>query len=279
VNPKDETAAAGRELAPRQLAALLACPACGTALAPAADATDVTCPGCGATYERLAFAWDLTPPRAHLTAEAWATWEELQANGVVAYEADPQNNLGIGEREDYNLFQRFADLRGLVLDIGCGPQEWPSHFSDEPGRAEFVGIDPLVGERPARYTRVRGLAEHLPFATGAFDQAVFATTLDHFVDPVLALAEARRVVSSEGTIDIWLGHKSPDAPRPPTSPAWYESLEEPTGADDLFHIKRMDDADARSLFSAAGLAIAAEETHRVDEYRTNHFYKLRAPAG
>lgn len=265
---------APRALADDRLSELAACPSCGAALALPASGDAARCERCGSRYRRLAFAWDLTPPRERLTNELWETWELLQRNGQVAYEADPENNLGVGERADYELFSRFADLAGTVLDVGCGPQPWPAHFAMHADRCTFVGIDPLVGELEAGYTQVRGLAEHLPFRSGAFDRVVFATTLDHFVDPVVALTEAGRVLGPGGTIEIWLGHKSPDAPRPASSPAWYTELSEPDGADDLFHIKRMDDGDTRALFSAAGLELAAEETHRVDEHRANHFYKL-----
>jgi SAM-dependent methyltransferase len=276
VNARDHTADLEAEVTADQLSGLVACPVCRGELSLPDSAEQTSCRGCGARYEHLAFAWDLTPPREHLTVAAWKTWEQLQANGVVAYEADPENNLGVGDRADYRQFSRFASLQGFVLDVGCGPQPWPSHFSEHADRCRFVGIDPLVGTEAAGYTRVRGLAEHLPFRDGVFDHVVFATTLDHFVDPSLALDEARRVARPSGSVEVWLGHKRPNAPRPSASPAWYEELRQPSGADDLFHVKRMGDKDARSLFAAADLAIEREETHRVDDYRTNYFYKLRA---
>lgn len=255
----------------------LICPACATALPPL-EGDAVTCAGCGATYRRLPFAWDLTPPRETWTAGQWETWERLQANGAVSYEADPEHNLGVGAREDVARFSRFAGLHGTVLDVGCGPQPWPAYFDAAPEGTRFVGVDPLVGEREARYERFRALAEHLPFAGGSFDVVLFAGTLDHFVDPAVALAEAVRVLGREGTIAVYLGHKREGAPKPSVSHEWYEALEVPEGAEDRFHMERFGPEEAVALFDRAGLDVVDQADHQVDDWRSYHFYRLRPPA-
>lgn len=210
-----------------------------------------------------------------MSSDPWQAWEVLQANGVASYESDPEHNLAVGERSDFRRFGEFCDLSGDVLDVGCGPQPWPSHFSAAPPQTRLVGVDPLVGERPADYTQVRGLAEHLPFADAAFDHVVFATTLDHFVDPVAALREAIRVHRPGGTIVAFVGHKSPEAPRPAKSPSWYTELRPPNGYDDVFHVKRLDPSAAEDLFARSGLRLVEAESHVVDEYRSNHFFRLQ----
>ena len=251
----------------------LACPACRTPL-PALDGDAVDCPACGTTYRRLPFGWDLTPPRHALTPGQWEVWEQLQRNGAVSYEADPEHNLGVGEREDVARFSRFANLHGDVLDVGCGPQPWPSYFDAHAPGTRFVGVDPLVGEREARYERHRALAEHLPFADDGFDIVLFAGTLDHFVDPALALAEAVRVLRPGGTIAVYLGHKRQGAPKPAVSHDWYEALEVPEGAEDRFHMERFGPEEATALFARAGLDVVDQEDHRVDDWRSYHFYRL-----
>jgi len=251
----------------------LACPACRTPL-PALDGDAFDCPGCGTTYRRLPFGWDLTPPRHALTPGQWEVWEQLQRNGAVSYEADPEHNLGVGDREDVARFSRFAGLHGDVLDVGCGPQPWPSYFDAHAPGTRFVGVDPLVGEREARYERHRALAEHLPFADDGFDVVLFAGTLDHFVDPALALAEAVRVLRPGGTIAVYLGHKREGAPKPAVSHDWYEALEVPEGAEDRFHMERFGPDEAAALFARAGLAVVDQEDHRVDDWRSYHFYRL-----
>ncbi len=200
----------------------------------------------------------------------------LQDNGASAYDADPEHNLAIGERSDFLAFGEFCGLSGDVLDVGCGPQAWPTHFSAAPPQTRFVGVDPLVGERPAEYAQVRGVAEHLPFADGVFDHVVFATTIDHFVDPVAALHEAIRVCKPTGAIGAFVGHKRDGGPPPTQSPDWYVRLKPPDGHDDLFHVSRLDPGGAEDLFARSGLRIEASETHLVDEFRSNHFFRLTA---
>jgi ubiquinone/menaquinone biosynthesis C-methylase UbiE len=112
----------------------------------------------------------------------------------------------------------------------------------------------------------------------SFDVVLFAGTLDHFVEPAVALAEAVRVLRADGTIAVYLGHKRPDAPKPAVSHDWYEALEVPAGASDRFHMERFGPGEATALFARAGLEVCDQEDHRVDEWRSYHFYRLRPPA-
>ncbi len=270
---RDASVVPSNGLGLEELPRLLACPDCSGSLA-ATDGGELRCGGCGRAYPRLASGWELTPSPDRWSSDTWRTWEALQANGQVGYREDPERNMAVGEREDATAFARFCDLRGLVLDIGCGPQPWPAYFGVHAKGTRFVGVDPLVGETRADYAQLRALAEYLPFRDGSFDRVLFATTLDHFVSPHAALAEARRVLSDDGTIAAWVGHKDPGAPPPGHSPEWYRRLERPEGADDLFHVKRLDPSESEVLFAEAGLELLEREDMPVDEYRSNHFFKL-----
>lgn len=256
-------------LVPIDQLTFVACPACRKPLA-LTQKQDSSCQSCNATYPFLDKTWDMTPPKDFFSAKAWQTWQQVQANGLVAYDNDPINNLGIGEREDFSAFGNFCKFSGLVLDVGCGPQPWPSHFSQAPSGTQFIGIDPLINS-PGDYTRFRGVAEHLPFVDKTFDHVVFTTSLDHFVDPIAALKEARRVVSANGVINIWIGEKDEGAPRPTSSPGWYKDLQQPDGSDDLFHIKRLYEPELINMLAAAEISLEQREIIHVDDFRRNIF--------
>lgn len=221
--------------------------------------------------------WDFTPPNlAELFADKWPIWSALQENGRVSYANDPEHNLGVGERPDFIEFARFCRFRGNVLDVGCGPQRLPTHFRQgtDPD-VFFVGLDPLVGEQPRDFAFVLGMGEFLPFKAGVFDQVLFVTSLDHFLDPVPPLREARRVLAPGGEVCVWIGEKDRGAPRPATSPEWYRRLQVPPGAEDAFHYRRFGSAEFAAYTREAGLSPAEERVIKVDHWRRNIYYRLR----
>lgn len=223
--------------------------------------------------------WQLLPIELPaLNKEEWLVWQRLQANGVVSYEADPTHNLGVGPRLDFRAFSEFVGFHGTVLDVGVGPQRVPTHIEytlSQGTTARFVGLDPLVGAHPKPFAFVQGMAEYLPFQPGVFNQVLFVTTLDHFVDPRGALAEGRRVLCPGGEIAVWLGEKAPDAPKPPVTHDWYESLEVPVGAHDRFHFKRFTQDEFEQYVRDVDLAITDRVVHQLDAWRRNMFYRLR----
>jgi SAM-dependent methyltransferase len=168
------------------------------------------CERCRRTYTRRQGAPDLTPipPPDETMRSKWSLWEALQANGELSYRAEPEANLSVGDREDAASFGAFCELSGVVLDVGCGPQALPAYS----GGDRFVGIDPLRGADERQFDFVQGLGEYLPFRPQTFDHVVYATSLDHMIDPVRALRDAARVLKPEGTIDIWSGEISSSSP-------------------------------------------------------------------
>jgi SAM-dependent methyltransferase len=198
------------------LGGIVACPRCFTKLVLPQPPEAPVCGHCGEEYRWDAGVPDLTPlpPPPGQVADRWALWEELQANGAAEYEAQPAGSLSVGERVDARLFGAFAELRGNVLDVGCGPQERPSYAPDLPG-FELFGIDPLRGVPTRGFAFVRGLGEYLPFASGSFDRVLFGTSLDHLLDPARALRESVRVLAPGGRVVVWVGLQSPGRiPRP-----------------------------------------------------------------
>lgn len=203
----------------------------------------------------------------------WKTWNKLQENGMVSYTNDPHHNLNVGYRKDCVEFVRFCNFKGFILDIGCGPQKIPSYiFEGNKPYTSFVGIDPLMGENPRSFTFVCGLGEYLPFREKLFDQVLFVTSLDHFIDVEVALREAKRVLKGNGKICIWHGEKNGCLAGKTYD--WYENLMVPEGAEDRFHYKRLTSDKLESCASNLGLKVIDKETHTVDLWRKNIFIRL-----
>jgi SAM-dependent methyltransferase len=253
---------------------IIACPMCNNFLA-LVEWRDASCSRCQETYRWYSGTWDLIPSSYHSSSDLWPVWEQLQANGLVSYTHDAEHNLAVGERADCMEFSRFCGFDGLVLDVGCGPQAWPAYFRFTSNRTRLVGVDPLVRGSAADYVQFRALGEYLPFRSEVFDHVVFATSLDHFIDPAQALIEACRVCRLSGALDIWIGEKRPETPRPAVSPDWYMSLKKPHQADDVFHLKRFGSAEVKELFKQVGLHLVAEHLQTIDEFRCNWFYRLK----
>jgi len=282
------------------LETILVCPVCKGELPidRLHDGDSVSCASCGRVYHYCDGTFDFTPvpPPDSAVLDKWSLWEQLQENGLFSYTAAPDLNLSIGRREDAKAFAGFCNLSGLVLDIGCGPQEIPSYGMNFNG--QLVGIDPLLGSSAKQFSFVRGIGEYLPFRSGTFDRVLFATSLDHVLDPKLTLAEARRVVKAEGTVNIWFDsgeeNKAGDAlgatsfarvrtllgqgelleimrrlayrlrsNKLPRSMAYLSKLKVPEGAVDHFHFAHLERAGLEGWLKEAGLGIA--EVSRFDE--------------
>lgn len=220
------------------LSEILACPVCDTDLFITNTDTQISCASCGATFTKGKYVWNFIPTNIDWSSPMWQTWQQLQENRLASYQYAPEHNLAVVERDDIRQFAAFCDYHGLVLEVGCGPQPWPSYF-DRNCDAVYIGVDPLIDDTPGEYLMIKALSEFLPFRDEVFDHVLFSTTLDHFINPVAALKVAAKVCKLEGEIDIWLGEKHPDAPRPAFSPEWYRRLQKPPLADDLFHVKRL----------------------------------------
>jgi SAM-dependent methyltransferase len=171
--------------------AVLACPDCRNALGGEGDT--LVCEGCGRR-----FPVEAGVPRLLPKDSLGAAWEEKQALGESEYEDGPPDTA-LAER-----FGRFAEVEGLVVDVGSGVEPQPAYLGDREGRT-VVRVDPLVGEAPSELDFVQGVAERLPFRDASFDGAISATMLDHVPDPRRALEEIRRVVRPGGRLAVWIG--------------------------------------------------------------------------
>jgi SAM-dependent methyltransferase len=97
-------------------------------------------------------------------------------------------------REDPRIAAEIASSLGgarSVVNVGAGTGSY------EPGDRIVVAVEPspeMVRQRRGRTRRVvRGIAEALPFADGAFDAAMAVLTIHHWGDPEVGLGELARV--------------------------------------------------------------------------------------
>jgi SAM-dependent methyltransferase len=253
---------------------IIVCPLCKVSLSITETDTSVVCTNCQSTFKKGTFCWNFIPTGVIDSSPLWEVWQELQSNSLVGYQASPEQNLSVGDRDDCQQFAQFCNYHGLILDVGCGPQPWPAYF-DRTREAIYIGVDPLAGDNPAEFLKFKALAEFLPFRANIFNHVLFSTSLDHFVDPIVTLDEAARVCKSDGEIDIWLGEKRPNTPQLTSSPEWYLRLKKPDLAEDRFHIKRLDTEELLDITEKSDLILFEYKTHQVDYYRTNHFYRFK----
>jgi SAM-dependent methyltransferase len=87
---------------------------------------------------------------------------------------------------------------GTALDIGCDdPAMARSMF---PANINYLGLDPVPPVVTRGHFKLLGLAEFLPVLSGSVDAACFLTSLDHVLDYVTAIQEAKRVLREEGQL-------------------------------------------------------------------------------
>src|ERR1041384_8068775 len=102
----------------------LVCPICNHTL----DLENVNCPSCNYQFKMVDGVFDFTPiPPPKLIEPLWGTWVELQKNGEKEYTEWAEASLSIGLTDVEKAFGIYSDLKGNVLDIGCGPQVYPGY--------------------------------------------------------------------------------------------------------------------------------------------------------
>jgi SAM-dependent methyltransferase len=102
------------------------------------------------------------------------------------------------KRHLWRMSDFVSGASGLTLDVGCGdPLVGMTIF---PPACSYVGVDPF----PSAVTEMahRAAGEDLPFRDDVFDVVSFNTSLDHILDYVTALLEARRVLRRGGTLFV-----------------------------------------------------------------------------
>ena len=108
------------------------------------------------------------------------------------------------------LAPMFVDWAGIepgqtVLDVGCGSGILTQELAERLGAASVAAVDPspLVEACKARVPEAdvrEGAAENLPWPDGTFDAALAQLVIHFLEDPVVGLAEMRRIVRGSGIV-------------------------------------------------------------------------------
>ncbi len=198
----------------QEVVSLLACPTCRTGALSRDASSDpgtvlergkLVCEVCHASYP-VEFGIPALLPRGRTDSAAWELWREHLAKYEARRqdrEAHPQRRVTRWMRKSrpQRAFARFTGItRGRLLDVGCGSGKFRLKF--DPALVTYVGVDPMALPEARDFAFVRGLAEYLPFATGAFTDVAVLAALDHFREPGRFFDEAARVLAPGGRLHI-----------------------------------------------------------------------------
>lgn len=135
--------------------------------------------------------------------------ERIAAHYEAWYETPKGRRADELEKAVLGWLLRSFPRVGSILEVGCGTGHFSRWLSDR-GLA-VVGLDlslAMLSEARALdgVPLVRGDAQRLPFADGAFDLTALTTTLEFLEQPQVALSEALRVARhgvALGVLNRW----------------------------------------------------------------------------
>lgn len=194
-------------------------------------------------------------------------YRELLEAGERSYRESPAASLSVYENPGSVMFRAFClpNLRGAILDIGCGPVAVPIYL-DGYDLKLVAGIDPFGSAEIHPFLFVRAVAEGIPWADESFDTLVVATSFDHFLDLSLGLSEMARVLKPNGELLAWV-YYVPGMPP-------YDPRAEDTNKMDAFHLFHLDKPWFTQMMARH---FAVLEELNVDGF--SHFYRFaRTPS-
>jgi SAM-dependent methyltransferase len=112
------------------------------------------------------------------------------------YDSDPDRSRSWESPQDVHEIAA-AELAGPILDVGCGKGRLASLLADA---VRWIGVDSSRAQLTANPHRPVVLADMraLPFRDGTFAEVTHLWCLYHLDEPVVAIAEARRVLRRGG---------------------------------------------------------------------------------
>jgi SAM-dependent methyltransferase len=112
------------------------------------------------------------------------------------YDSDPERWRSWEAPQDVHELIA-PELRGPVLDVACGAGRLASLLGD---RSMWIGVDASPAQLASNPYRpvVRADMRALPFRAGVFAEVTHLWCLYHLEDPLVAIAEAERVLAVRG---------------------------------------------------------------------------------
>jgi len=198
----------------------LVCPLCKGTLA-VSDAR-LACTACRQEYPQTEDGWLDLLPRHVLSDERnrWIT-RQLEMEGWYQDLLTDPAAASACLLHDYEPYAaRFADLSGVILDLGGGIGLVRHYLATE---TEYVVVDPsltwhdhawtvLAEQFPCLERKplfIRGIGEYLPFPEQAFDVVLALWSLNHVSDPKQVFAEVARVLRPGGCFIVVLEEMLP----------------------------------------------------------------------
>ncbi len=151
-------------------------------------------------------------------------------NGVPLPDRRSTGNLLVGSLIGHWLHSHRSDLRGTLLDLGCGSRPYAPWYTDLV--SAVVAIDPAPGSE----CTVQAFADQIPLVGGCVDVVLCTEVLEHVENLEAAMAEVFRVLRPGGAALI-------------TVPFLYPTHEEP------YDFQRLTYIGLRSLLVRHGLVV------------------------
>lgn len=114
-----------------------------------------------------------------------------------------------------------AQVKGLVLDIGCANQYMKAFLSS---KENYIGLDYYQTATAWYETKpdVYGDAQNLPFVNQSLDSVLLLDVLEHLPNPEAALAEIARVLKPQGIFVVQVPFLYPLHDQPLDFQRWTE---------------------------------------------------------
>ena len=141
--------------------------------------------------------------------EGFEKWNEEHAirHDLDKFYNHPNRLFRYIENKRINILLKEADIRpqDRVLEVGCGA----GHILERIEHGSLTGVDisPVQIERARkrlgrRAELILAKGENLPFKNESFDRIICTEVFEHVLEPVLILAEMKRVLKNKGIISL-----------------------------------------------------------------------------